>query len=297
MSLNYRVNRVTKLQNTLGLKKEHNLMVSYKIPEDSFYRLKVAIKLYISKALHISYEENDRQFIKVLDLARNNRINVTPNGAVVPKREFHLEYNMVLREWCSIVEKLVEPNKKILSRFRKTPNIRIKYSKELKDNIKRGLNTSLPHSDAWVEGPWGMNCYLPILGDTRRNTLVFYEPKNFKEEYLKISETYVDMQWVLKNYRKMKFIPKLGCVHISDYALIHNTNRKINAGTRVSIDTTMFVGKHLPHKDRLNEYVNIIPGIGINEFVDAGQHESKKFAEKISTFSHYTSKVLKHIKF
>ena len=36
---------------------------------------------------------------------------------------------------------------------RVTPNIRIKYGRELSDNENRGLNTQLPHSDAWVEGP------------------------------------------------------------------------------------------------------------------------------------------------
>jgi hypothetical protein len=297
MTHKYRINRISKLQNTLGLKREHDLMVSYKIPKDNFYRLKLAIKLYISKALNILYEENDDKFIKVLDLARNNRLNVTPNGGVAPKREFNLEYNMILREWCLIFLKLAEPNKNIFTRFRKTPNIRIKYSKELKDNVKRDTNTSLPHSDAWVEGPWGMNCYLPILGDTKRNTLSFYEPKNFSEEYLKLSESFVDMQWVLKNYKKIKFIPKPGYIHISDYALIHNTERQANAGTRVSIDSAIYIGSHLPYKDRLKEYVYKIPRIGINELVYAEQYESEKFVEKKSTFSHYTSKRLKHIQF
>ena len=36
---------------------------------------------------------------------------------------------------------------------------------------------------------------------------------------------------------------------------------------------------------------------GENEFVDAGQYEKENFAEKVSTFSHYTSKVMKTIKF
>jgi hypothetical protein len=30
-------------------------------------------------------------------------LNITPNGAIVPKREFHLEYNLVLRSWCDLV--------------------------------------------------------------------------------------------------------------------------------------------------------------------------------------------------
>jgi hypothetical protein len=297
MSLRYRINRVNKLCDSLGLKKEHNLMVSYKIPKDSFYQLKIAIKLYISRALGIPYEHNDLKFIKIIDLARVKRTNVTPNGAVVPKREFNLEYNMLLREWYSIIEKIIKPNNKILSRFRKIPNIRIKYSKELKDNINRELNTSLPHSDAWLEGPWGMNCYFSILGDTKRNTLLFYEPEDFKEEYLKTANSYKDMQWVLKHYKKMRFIPKPGHIYISDYALIHSTNRKVNAGTRISIDSTIYFGTNLPQKYRLKEYTNKIPRLGINEFVDSCQSEYKKFKKKKNNFSHYTSKMLRYVKF
>ena len=51
----------------------------------------------------------------------------------------------------------------LLRYFRMTPNIRIKFGKDLKDNLKRNLNTSHPHSDAWVEGPWGMNCFFQFL--------------------------------------------------------------------------------------------------------------------------------------
>ena len=56
-----------------------------------------------------------------------------------------------------------------------TPNIRVKFGSELKDNINRGLNTSHPHSDAWVEGPWGMNCFFPIIGDYKRNNLISFQ--------------------------------------------------------------------------------------------------------------------------
>ena len=45
------------------------------------------------------------------------------------------------------------------------------------------------------------------------------------------------------------------------------------------------------------EYKNKLPNIGINQFVDAGQYEKEKYAEKVSVYSHYTSKVLKVIKF
>ena len=74
------------------------------------------------------------------------------------------------------------------------------------------------------------------------------------------------------------------------------TERKKNCGTRVSIDTTLFVGNHEPHKDRKREYTSKIPEVGINHFVDAGQSQFNRPATKISTYSHYTSKVLRLLK-
>ena len=50
--------------------------------------------------MSIKFEANDEEFLKNVDKGKNNRKNITPNGAVVPKREYHLEYNMVLRSWC-----------------------------------------------------------------------------------------------------------------------------------------------------------------------------------------------------
>ena len=299
MSIKYRYQRINEITSVWKLKKVHPLITSYKISPSTFETFKYNIKLYISKALHIKFNENDKIFIKNIDKGRKNRTNVTPNGAVVPKREFHLEYNLVLRSWCQLVREIISCNPKLLKLFRITPNIRIKFGKELTDNKKRGLSTSYPHSDAWVEGPWGMNCFIPFFGDTSNNTLIYYEPiSNFDENFLKISPTYTKMQWVAKYYKPIKnFKPKAGIVYISDYASIHNTYRKKNCGTRISIDTTFFVGNHKPHKDRQREYNNKLPNIGLNEFVDAGQYESDKPAEKISTYSHYTSKVLKIIKF
>ena len=299
MSLKLRYKRINLLKKKWKLKKINPLIVSYKIKKDFFEEFKFNIKLYISKALKIKFELNDQKFIQNIDKARNNRLNITPNGAIVPKREFHLEYNLVLRSWCELVKQMSDKDQKLLKLFRITPNIRIKFGRELKDNKKRSLSTSLPHSDAWVEGPWGMNCFIPFFGDTIKNTLQFFEPKNeFKESFLKLSPSYKDMQWVMDYYKPIKNLKiKKGHVNISDYAAIHNTNRKKYAGTRVSIDTTILVGKYKLHKDKIREYTKKIPPIGLSQFVDSGQYENDVPADKISTYSHYTSKVLKIIKF
>ena len=299
MSLKYRYQRINKITSAWNLHKIHPLITTYKIPKDFFETFKISMKLYIARALKIEFEENDEIFIKNINKVRNDRTNVTPNGAVVPKREFHLEYNLVLKSWCELVKQITHKNSKLLKLFRITPNIRIKFGKELKDNKKRGLSTSHPHSDAWVEGPWGMNCFIPFFGDTKNNNLIYYEPiSEFSENFLQTSPNYTQMQWVTNYYKPIaKINPKPGFVYISDYASIHNTFRKKGCDTRVSIDTTLFVGNHEPHKDRKKEYRSTIPEVGLREFVDAGQYEGDIPADKISTFSHYTSKVLKVIKF
>ena len=300
MSLKTRIKRINYISKKWNLTKAHPLITTYKIEKKFFEEFKFNLKLYISKALKIQFDTNDEVFLNSVDKARNNRTNITPNGAIVPKREYHLEYNLVLRNWCELVKRIVQNNPHILKLFRITPNIRIKFGKELEENFNRGLSTSIPHSDAWVEGPWGMNCYIPFMGDVKNNNLKFYEPKkkSFNEDFLKTSSTYNKMQWVLNSYKPIKnYYPKIGIVNISDYSAIHNTERKINCKTRISIDTTIFVGNYLPHKDRIKEYTKKIPDIGIDEFIDAGQHEKDKPAEKKSIYSHYTSSISKMIKF
>ena len=40
----------------------------------------------------------------------SNRDNVTPNGAVVPKRDYQLEYNLFIKAWCNCIKELSEKN-------------------------------------------------------------------------------------------------------------------------------------------------------------------------------------------
>jgi hypothetical protein len=289
MSYTQRLERINKL-NVWNCKKVSDLITSFHLNESHFDKIKLYIKIYISKAMEINFLDNDQDFIKLIDQSRNLK-NITPNGAVVPKREFLLEYNLILREWKAIIEKIISPQPSMLNRFRLTPNIRIKFGEEIEDNKGRDLNTAYPHSDAWLEGPWGMNCYFPVMGDTEHNTLKYYkpQPENFSEEFVKTSKSYKEMQWVMKYFDEMNFVPKAGTVYFSDYAMIHNTHREKNAGTRISIDSTLYIGENPPHPDRESEYEKDLINIGVEKIFDPGISVNEKFLEKISTFSHYTT--------
>ena len=293
----YRVERFKKMKDSWDLDSIHDLMLYYNPTEKELSDLRFVVMLYISKALYFEFTFDESEFIKRLDESRSVRDNVTPNGGVVPKKEYQLEYNMVLRSWSKIVDNMIGRDKNLLRKFRITPNIRIKFGKELEENLERPLTTSWPHSDAWVEGPWGMNCYTPLLGDIENNNLIFWTPKdvdNFNDDALNTASTYEEMQWVLDEYELDKSIKQIkGKVHISDYALVHATNREENCGTRVSIDTTVFVGDYNVHKDRDIEYLNDVKIIGEEVFVSTNRSTlDENIVEKQTTFSHYTTGTL-----
>ena len=85
-------------------------------------------------------------------------------------------------------------------------------------------------------------------------------------------------------------------LNISDYALIHKTKRKKNCGTRVSIDTTFYVGKNFEvTSDRKNEYLNEIPNIGRNLFAKCHSSINDNFNLKKSSFSHYSKGSVSYI--
>ena len=297
-SLQYRKDRMTTMANQWGASKVNELFIHKKIPEALYDELRRSIGMYIAKALHFDYSEDEDVFIQRLNDSRHDRTNVTPNGGVVPKKEYALEYNMFIRSWCNIVKEFIKDDPSYLKKFRLTPNIRIKYAEELEDNVGRGLDTAWPHSDAWVEGPWGMNCHLPIFGDTKNNYLHFYKLKDesaFEDFFLDTSEVYTNMQWVVDFYEDDTIVPERGYINVSDYALLHKTKRNPGAGTRVSIDTTIFAGDHDVHPDRKTEYLDTIPNIGEELFIACLRSEVDEVSDKKTVFSHYTSGSLKHI--
>lgn len=297
MSLQYRKERMRQLSEAWGGELVRDLFVRWKIPPALFEKLRLAICMYVAQAMYFDFQVNECSYLKSLNANRHRRENITPNGAVVPKKEYQLEYNLFLKVWCEIVREMTKQNPNLLNKFRLTPNIRIKFGEELGENIGRPLDTALPHSDAWVEGPWGMNCHLPILGDITNNYLHFYKLRDeatFSESFLEKASTYKEMSWVLNEYVDDDLIPEAGYVNISDYALIHKTLRNSGCDARISIDTTIFTGDHEVHPDREAEYLDSIPKIGEELFVttvlSSGEIEAKK-----TTFSHYTTGNLKHI--
>ena len=73
MSYKYRLKRINTITKKWKLNKIHPLITTYKIKKNFFEEFKFNLKLYISKAMSINFEENDKKFMKNVDRARGNR--------------------------------------------------------------------------------------------------------------------------------------------------------------------------------------------------------------------------------
>lgn len=292
-----RKKRFEDVKSAWNLNQLHDLMLQYDPPKEILDEFRFAVMLYISKAFDFEFTSDEPKFIERLDAKRSYLANVTPNGAVVPKKEYQLEFNLVLRAWSKLVQDMISGKPELLNKIRMTPNVRIKFGVELEENYGRPLNTSIPHSDAWIDGPWGVICFTPLLGDVENNNLYHYKPKNvdsFDDSWLALSPAFQDMQWVLEHYEQSDEItPIKGKVHLVDYALIHETHRKPNCGTRISIDTTIYIGEYDVHEDRKSEYVDEMKIFGEDLFVSTIRSvNEEKILDKKTSFSHYTSGTL-----
>jgi hypothetical protein len=294
----YRINRFLEMQKSWNLEKFHDLLLAYS-PEDNLLSdFRQSVMQYVAKAFYFDITFNELEFMDRLEANIHIKDNITPNGAVVPKKEYQLEFNLVLRSWTKIIQEMTKNNPSLLTKTRMTPNVRIKFGEDPVENVGRGLNTAYPHSDAWVESSFGINCYAPIIGDIDNNNMDFYQPINpmeFKDEFLANAKPYTEMQWVLDYYcLNPNLRPHKGKIHFSDFALIHNTSRKPNSRVRVSIDTAIYVGEHSPHSDRADEYMNDIQIIGEDLFIATTRSiYENQIIDKKTHFSHYTSGTLK----
>jgi len=287
-----RVERFKNFVDRTNLTPISDLIATHRISEKKFSSLKASLLSYFRKVTNQhSIEESNFESSEVF-----NTKNITPNGALVPKSEYEVEYNEALSAYYSIISDIFE-DKSLFCKLHFPVNFRLKTGIPDPRNENRGLNTAIPHSDAWVgEESDGFNFYLPVLGDISRNRLRYYEIEEaelFGEDWLSPVASYNDHLEVIKQYRPNdSIIPKPGFLYISDFSIIHQTFLDTGAGNRISCDSGYWITDRITevqdHEDRRNEYIFSIPQIPETHWVDCLVSENSPHGSKPSHFSHYT---------
>lgn len=168
---------------------------------------------------------------------------VTPNGMIVPKRNTVIEYNMVVRSFARIMDRLGFGD--LVESWHIPLNVRFKGSVVSELNMRRKHPTEHAHSDSWAgESSESVTVHIPIMGDCQKNYVqMFYPDDEFKDAWLGPRKSYADGHELLTHYTPVNYITPMGGVAFMDFATLHASTRLENAGPRVSIDTTFVLKK------------------------------------------------------
>lgn len=219
--------------------KINDLMLEVKVPKNLIDNIINATRNYLSKCIQIKNNTflKENQIIKCFKKNNLNIKNITPNGMIVPKNEFTLEFNSIVKAYVDILKYCNIT--KFVESFHFPPNLRIKYSKIEKNHMRRKHPTELMHADTWTgaNNNW-IASHIFLLGDIKNNNIEYAEPPyNFKEEWLQPLELSKQGIKIASNFKKIKYTPKKGSFVLADASILHRSFRKNNSGTRISFDT------------------------------------------------------------
>ena len=238
------------------------LIVSSKINKKLLNSFNNSVIKYLSKSATNSYKlKSEKSIINFYDRNIDKLNFITPNGAVVPKKETAEEFNLITKIFIKIIKSLnIQSN---IVRFHIPLNIRVKFSNIPSSYYLRDRATEKPHSDSWAgESSNCVNFHIPIFGDVDNNKMEFFYPKKLNENWLRPLKNFQTGFKYKKYYKRLNFKTSKGNLIISDFATLHRTIRKKNCKTRVSLDTTFEIKRTNKfsiskiHKDRKNEYIS-----------------------------------------
>ena len=193
-----------------------------------------SLKIYYKK--EFKYKKN---FLKVYKKEIFSLPNITPNGALQPKKEIIKEIN---KFHISIVKltKKIGIYKNIYRAMHAV--IRIRVEKDNKKISKRSYSASKLHTDAWSGFTMDAIAMIMLFGDIKKNYVEFYIPTTFKENILRKLKDYNQGK---KLFKKVKFIGKTkeNELAVFDQLCLHRTMQKRNSGPRISIDMGLDIKK------------------------------------------------------
>lgn len=238
------------------------LIVSSKINKKLLNNFNNSVIKYLSKSATNSYKlKSEKSIIKFYDLNIGKLNFITPNGAVVPKKETANEFNLITKNFIRIIKSLnIHRN---IVKFHIPLNIRIKFSNIPSSYYLRDRATEKPHSDSWAgESSNCVNFHIPIFGDVNNNKMEFFYPIKLNEKWLRPLKNFQTGLKYKKYYKKINFKTSKGNLIISDFATLHRTIRKKKCKTRISLDTTFEIKRTNKftiskiHNDRKKEYIS-----------------------------------------
>lgn len=255
-----------------------NLMAEVPISDSYFEQIRQVTERYIRACFGNRPGLPSSQAL--VDLAGQELANRTPNGILVPKREFQSEFNQfnsVMASWLrtlnidDLIYKVCTPI-----------TIRLMKGESVPEEDERPFSSSKLHTDFWAGEPFDyFAIQIPILGDIDRTTIDWYHPPDdFEENYFYRMNDYSEgkaLEGRCQKYPSMR----MGYAYFADGMALHQTVKK-GGGARSTIQ--MMLRRTTSDQERHEAEAASHPGrlaldVALSEWYEYGTSKFMRFKD------------------
>lgn len=232
-----RVQRFDALASRIPHSRRRGFVLEHKMDEGRFQALQWYVRAYISASLlapgHVFSEEEI--LARLADRSRPI-LNKTPNGVLMPKYEFSMEYNMLHSCLVRLLDCLDLDSLTLCWQLPFIVRVVAGHEEDPMASLRPYSATKI-HSDVWVGEPSDLILLnIPILGDVEKTGMRWLEPPpELGESHLKVLNDFKEGEEIAGQASVLDLVWKQGHLYFSDAAVLHQTVQS-GGRYRVSID-------------------------------------------------------------
>lgn len=203
----------------------YEFVLLVRVEDGHFQAMRRAALDYLCACFELSPSLDEGALLEAFDANVHTVANRTPNGLMVPKKEFEREFNQVhaaTSQWLASLDL-----ETLLHQLECPLDFRLVAGRESFSVENRPYASSKIHLDLWSGDPGDhVIIAVPVFGDLERTTVEYFEPPSaLDESYLRVLENYDDVQMLFEEARPYSVRPQLGYALIVDAIVPHRTVR------------------------------------------------------------------------
>lgn len=225
-----------------------DLVAQVKIPEGELQAIRAAARRYICSCLGISDSLiSEEALLQRLETGVDQLANRTPNGELLPKQEFAVEFNGFHRAVAVWLKNLGLD--RLIHQVSCPVVIRIVKGTSSPKLEARPYASSKLHVDLWNGDPAdGINVLIPLWGDVARTTVEFYKPPDdFEDRFLRMMSDYSEAGRLMSQCEPYPIQFRMGYAHFMDAVVLHRT---VNRGGKIRVSIQLQLRRKTPPEER-----------------------------------------------
>jgi hypothetical protein len=212
------------------------LLIEQPIGQSHLASIRLAVATYISECLGSSCPILDEaELLSEVRARKDSAVNITPNGLVVPKRDFIMPFNAMQKSVAVFFSSLGIND--LVESIHIPISLRIADGAVNEARDARPYATNKMHSDVWAGEPLdAVVVHIPLFGDAENVGVEFSEmDRGMDMQLMRVLPDYTAGTAEAGSLNAYDAVMKLGHAYFADARLLHGTLRRA-PNLRISID-------------------------------------------------------------